>query len=330
MKDVLTKINKDHKLIYVAGASASGKSYFAEQLKAELEKAGKKVLSVSADMYYVDNTRLKHLIYGTFDHPKLIRHDLLAKDIKNFMKTNTINIPEYSFMESRRVWSQEFTGKVDHVIVEWLYTIQELPKIDNTLTFFVDSYAEELIVRRLVRDQQRTGDGIAQIVSDVARVFPMRNIFGKTQRKKADIIITNEFEILEKEWVSSSYKKIDASQATQGELLKKEFFVDYEYNDSAEGNGTVIVSEVYKKKSDDIDYVMITKRKEHITPNTQEFNSMTFTITNLWVITQIHALLQLAGLKLKRTVKKTVSIYDNNGELVTIKHRKGKIYKKVK
>lgn len=116
---IIQEVEKDkRKLIIVAGASASGKSYFAEQLKKGLEEQGKKVLSVSSDSYYVDNTRLKHTIYGTFDHPKLIRYDELQKDILRYMQKQEINIPQYSFVESSRTGYTEFKGDVDYIIVE--------------------------------------------------------------------------------------------------------------------------------------------------------------------------------------------------------------------
>jgi uridine kinase len=75
-------INNNHKLIYLAGASASGKSYIGEELVKQLTKSGKKVLLISSDSYYSDASNLKYMLYGTFDHPKLIDYDLLQSDIE--------------------------------------------------------------------------------------------------------------------------------------------------------------------------------------------------------------------------------------------------------
>ncbi len=57
------------KLIYIAGASASGKTYIAEQIAKMLEVDGKTVVTISSDNYYLSDTGIKSVIYGTFDHP---------------------------------------------------------------------------------------------------------------------------------------------------------------------------------------------------------------------------------------------------------------------
>jgi uridine kinase len=63
----------------------------------------------------------------------------------------------------------------------------------------VDSDTEELIFRRLVRDQQRVNEPLYMIVSMLGKVFPMWNIFGNPQKKNADLIVDNSYEILEKD-----------------------------------------------------------------------------------------------------------------------------------
>jgi uridine kinase len=75
-------INHNNQLIYLAGASASGKSYIGEELVKQLTESGKKVLLISSDSYYSDSSNLKYMLYGTFDHPKLIDYDLLQSDIE--------------------------------------------------------------------------------------------------------------------------------------------------------------------------------------------------------------------------------------------------------
>ncbi len=76
------------KLIYIAWASASGKSFFAEKLKSKLEKEWKKVFSVSSDMYYMNDSGMKYLLYWTYDHPRLIAYDDLGKDINEYFTTS--------------------------------------------------------------------------------------------------------------------------------------------------------------------------------------------------------------------------------------------------
>jgi len=79
--------NTNTKLIYIAGASASGKSYFAKKLATQLKKQQYKVLEISSDDYYNNETNLQYLLYGSFDHPKLIDYPLLQKNINEYFKT---------------------------------------------------------------------------------------------------------------------------------------------------------------------------------------------------------------------------------------------------
>lgn len=106
------------RLIYIAGASASGKSYFAKLLKEELEKDGHKVLSISSDDYYDNLSSIKYLLYGTFDHPNLIDYDLLQKNIDEYLSTGKTTLPKYSFVERRRVASEVVNGSAEYIIVE--------------------------------------------------------------------------------------------------------------------------------------------------------------------------------------------------------------------
>lgn len=59
-EEISNRINQDKqkKVILITGASSSGKGYFADYLKKDLEKQGKKIATVSADMYYKGLTRI--------------------------------------------------------------------------------------------------------------------------------------------------------------------------------------------------------------------------------------------------------------------------------
>lgn len=102
----------------IAGASASGKSFIAEQLVQSLEQQQKKVLLISSDNYYSDNSALQYLIYGTFDHPNLIEYDLLAHNLQEYFTQGSTTLPHYSFTEKRRTEYTSITAAYDIIIVE--------------------------------------------------------------------------------------------------------------------------------------------------------------------------------------------------------------------
>lgn len=207
------------KLIYVAGASASGKSYIAQLIAKELEKRGKTVLTVSSDNYYKDDTWLKAVLYGTFDHPDLIEYDLLEKHIDQYMTHKTFDMPTYNFKESKRDIAITLSGDFDFVIIEGLYTITKLHDKHNPLKIFVTAPEEDLVVRRLLRDPARVGEPLYMVVGALNNVYPMRNIFGKTQSKDADLIIDNYYDLLAKDGKKMYHEPWDHNVEMIGEKV---------------------------------------------------------------------------------------------------------------
>jgi uridine kinase len=105
-------------IIYLAGATASGKSYIAEELTKRMNAEGKKVLLISSDHYYRPDSAVQSMIYGTYDHPNLIDHELLNQDLQKLITTGGFEMPEYSFVEKTRVATKHIDGPFDYVIVE--------------------------------------------------------------------------------------------------------------------------------------------------------------------------------------------------------------------
>lgn len=152
------------KLLYIAGASASGKSYIAQLIGQKLIKRNKKVLTVSSDNYYKDDTWLKAVLYGTFDHPDLIEYDLLSKHIDQCMTNKPFDMPTYNFKESKRDLAITLAGDFDYVIIEGLYTISKLDEKHDPLKIYVTAPEEDLVIRRLLRDPARVGEPLYMVV----------------------------------------------------------------------------------------------------------------------------------------------------------------------
>ncbi len=315
-------IKNKKKLIYIAGASASGKSYFAKLLKNELEKNWQKVFAVSSDMYYTNDSWLKYLLYWTFDHPKLIAYDELAKNLQQLFTLWQTQIPEYSFVEKRRIWKTTIKNEYDFVIVEWLYTISQLPNKFDPFKIFVYSDEEELIFRRLIRDQQRTQEPLHTSIQITSKVFPMRNIYWKKQKKLSDLIVYNDYNILSQKWKTINYSQIQVKKSNLWELKNRFYITDFEYNDKNNQNWVIVVSEVYRSKKWLLEFVKISKKKQIW----QKIETIEFDLFEAWILTWIHSLLQLAWLKIKRISKKIISTYYKDNKQITIKEYKWKFY----
>ncbi len=305
-----------HRLLYLAWASASWKSYIGEELVKHLTESGKKVLLISSDNYYSNDSNLKYLLYGTFDHPNLIDYSLLQKDIEQYFQYGKFSLPYYSFTEKRRTHLTEITESYDIVIVEWLYVIDQLSWTIPTdkwdivpYKVFVEASLEEIIMRRLVRDQMRVKEPLHVIVGVMSNVFPMRTIFWTVQKEKSDCIIVNDYRILDKEWKISERFPIASDELPHTDIYKTYYMKDYIYNDTNEDNGKIIISEVYLEQWWLLDHVILHKRNNDPRTDHSKYESISMDFYQPSISTELHTLLQLAWLVYEWTYDKIVKYY---------------------
>jgi uridine kinase len=278
------------KIIYLAGATASGKSYIADQLTKTLGAMNKKVLMISADHYYRPDSAVQSMIYGTYDHPNLIDHDLINENLQQLLSSGSFDMPEYSFVEKTRLKSQPIAGSFDYIIIEWLYVINELSEQFDPLKIFVHSQAEDLIIRRLIRDPERTKEPLYIVANTLTKVFPMWIIAGKWQMEKSDIVINNTYEILNDRWVSYEYRQ--TSIFPKSELKKTEYVINYFYNDTHTDNDGIVISEVYHEQHGYLHEVKISKVQSN-DDGTKEW--LTLSVMMPGILVEMHTLIQLAG-----------------------------------
>ena len=330
-----TIIQQDHKLIYLAGASASGKSYIWEELVKQLTESGKKVLLISSDSYYSNESQMKYLLYGTFDHPKLINYDILQQDIMTYFQTGKFQLPVYSFSEKRTTHHITINEAYDIIIVEGLYTINSLPTSfsvhDNDITAYnvlVRAPIEEIIFRRLIRDQARVKEPLNMLINIMSNVFPMWKIFGATQEEYAHCLITNNYTILEKEWRHSQWKKVKKDNLPEKEPYTTYYTTDYIYNDSDEGNGKIIISEIYRDPHWLLDHVILQKRSSDPREEQDNYESISMSLYTPGISTEIHTLLQLAGLNYEWSYTKIIYQYSkpNDDKMIIYKEKFGQLY----
>lgn len=84
-KEIEKKISSEKKVVLIAGASSSGKSFSSEILKEELEKEGKNVLLFSSDMFYKGISRT--IVEKTFLHnSEFMKYSDKAPEITKLIK----------------------------------------------------------------------------------------------------------------------------------------------------------------------------------------------------------------------------------------------------
>ncbi len=283
------------KLLYVAGASASGKTYIAEEIAKSLESMGKKVLTISSDNYYMSDTGIKSVIYWTYDHPGLIDYTLLAQNIEEYMTKGSFQLPTYSFAESRRTWFKQIDTPADVVIVEGLYTISQLPTTFDPLKIYIHASEEDLIVRRLLRDPARVWEPLHMVVAALNNVFPMWHLYGSTQAEDYDIKIVNDYDLLEKDGKQMYHEPLNGTSLDGKKEYNNENIIEYTYNDSTSDSlGKLLITEHYESNYLKSVWVSKIQSTEYGKPETRKHISMR--IYKPWVLTQIHNLIQNAWL----------------------------------
>lgn len=178
-------------LIGVAGGSGSGKTTVANNLvKAfKVEDAA----LVEQDAYYKEltNMTIEEKAKVNFDHPDSIEFDLLKKHLEALKNGISIERPIYDFTTHSR---KEGTVKINPskiIIVEGIL-IFAVPEIRDLfdVKIFVDTDADEMILRRIERDMNERGRSLESIKNQyLTTVKPMYLEFCEPSKRYADIII---------------------------------------------------------------------------------------------------------------------------------------------
>ena len=167
-----------------------GKSTLAENIKKEFEN---NITMISHDYYYKAHPELpfEERTKLNYDHPDSIETSLLIEHLKELKKGNSINRPEYSFVEHQRTENtvEVFPKKV--IIVDGILIFENKELRDMMdIKIFVDTDADIRFIRRLLRDVEDRGRSLNSVVSQYCTtVKPMHEQFVEPSKKHADIIV---------------------------------------------------------------------------------------------------------------------------------------------
>ena len=177
-------------VVGVAGGTGSGKSTFTKKLKQEF---GDDLSILYYDNYYRNRSDIsiearKKINY---DHPDALETDLLIEHLKRLKEGKHIECPIYNFSTHTREMDT-MTIKPNRIIVlEGRLTFQNtILRELLDLKIFVDSDADERILRRMMRDIRERGREVEDIAMQyITTVKPMHNIYVEPTKEYADIII---------------------------------------------------------------------------------------------------------------------------------------------
>lgn len=177
-------------IVGVAGGTGSGKSTFTKNLQQEF---GEDITVIYYDNYYKsrDDISLEARKNINYDHPDALETVLLIDHVKRLKNGETIECPVYNFSTHTRDSKSETIVPNRIIVVEGILAFQnvELRNLFD-LKIFVDSDADERILRRMMRDIRERGRDVEDIVLQyINTVKPMHNLYVEPTKEYADIII---------------------------------------------------------------------------------------------------------------------------------------------
>ncbi len=180
-------------IVGVAGASGSGKSYFASKLESELNQ---RVLLISQDSYYKQQSPVppaqRELI--NYDHPDAVDFELLTEHLKMLKSGQPVNQPVYDFAVHDRKKGSLKTESAGIIILDGilLYTVPALCEMID-YKIFVETPLDICFIRRLQRDMSERGRSAESVVNQyMTTVRPMYLKYVLPSKQHADYIINGE------------------------------------------------------------------------------------------------------------------------------------------
>lgn len=178
-------------VVGIAGGTASGKSTITQNIA---ELIGEDHIAVIYhDFYYKDIS-----VYGdtpvteiNFDHPDALETNLLIDHIKQLKKYQTVEVPIYDFSTHRRLKETKKVEPKEVIFVDGILILAEKRLRDLFgIKIFVDTDADERLLRRLKRDISERGRSIDSVFQQyITHVKPMHLEFVEPSKRWADIII---------------------------------------------------------------------------------------------------------------------------------------------
>jgi uridine kinase len=178
-------------IIGIAGGAGSGKTTVVKKILERLPKNATAILS--QDAYYYDGSHLpmEERQKMNFDHPDSVEFDLIVKHL-NILKTGeALYHPVYSYVTCARSEKKKKIEPRKVIIIDGILVLTH-PELRHMmdLKIFVDTEADERLMRVINRDIQERGRTTEQILDRyIATVKPMHLQFIEPTKRYADLIV---------------------------------------------------------------------------------------------------------------------------------------------
>jgi uridine kinase len=178
-------------VIGIAGGTGSGKTSVTNAILDKLDKS--RVAVIQHDSYYRDLSfhegRPPEEV--NFDHPDSLETDLLIQHLRALKAGTPIEQPLYNFTTHRRMSQTRRVDPKRIIIIDGILIFVEKALRDlMDIRLFVDTDADERVLRRIRRDIMERGRSIESVMHQyIETVKPMHLEFVEPSKHWADIII---------------------------------------------------------------------------------------------------------------------------------------------
>lgn len=177
-------------VVGVAGGSASGKTTIVQQIR---DHFGDAIEVIGHDSYYLahDGMTYEERSRLNYDHPDSFETARLIRDVKALKAGKTVERPVYDYAIHNRSAETVTVRPRPIILLEGILVLenQELRDLMD-LKVFVDTDADERIMRRISRDTLERARSIESIITQYRdTVKPMHDRFVEPTKYYADVII---------------------------------------------------------------------------------------------------------------------------------------------
>ena len=177
-------------VVGVAGGSASGKTTIVEQVQ---KYFGEQIEVIGHDSYYLPHNSMSYeeRTRLNYDHPSSFDTERLYEDVVKLKNGETIQRPVYDYTIHNRSLETVTVTPKPIILLEGILVLEnEALRNLMDLKVFVDTDADERIMRRISRDTLERGRSIESVITQYRdTVKPMHDKYVEPTKYTADIII---------------------------------------------------------------------------------------------------------------------------------------------
>ncbi|MFH0989780.1 MAG: uridine kinase [bacterium] len=187
---------KNTLVIGISGGTGSGKTSVTNEILNSLDKD--RVLVIQHDSYYRDLMTYKDPDPAAinFDHPDSLETDLMVQHVQMLRENKSVDQPLYNFATHRRMPEIRTIQPKEIIIIDGILIFVDKRLRDlMDIKIFVDTDADERLLRRIRRDIMERGRSIESVMHQyITTVKPMHLEFVEPSKRWADVIIPRGYE----------------------------------------------------------------------------------------------------------------------------------------